>query len=126
MSDTLVVLLEDAVAGALTRSPGGRLSFAYHEEYRRRPEATPLSLSLPKQVGEHSGARLEAWLWGLLPDDDAVLRRWARQFHVRVASTRTKADPTQPRSRACSVTRCAPPPQRTPSAASPTRSRGTG
>jgi serine/threonine-protein kinase HipA len=86
MSETLVVLLEDAVAGTLTRSPGGRLAFAYDEDYRRRSETTPLSLSLPKQVREHAGARLEAWLWGLLPDNDAVLRRWARQFHVSASS----------------------------------------
>jgi serine/threonine-protein kinase HipA len=86
MSETLTVLLDNAVAGTLTRSPGGRLAFAYDEDYRRRSETTPLSLSLPKQVREHSGARLEAWLWGLLPDNDAVLRRWARQFHVSASS----------------------------------------
>lgn len=86
MSDTLVVVLEDAVAGTLTRSPGGRLAFAYDEEYRHRPETTPLSLTLPKQIRAHAGARLEAWLWGLLPDNDAVLRRWGRQFHVSASS----------------------------------------
>jgi len=86
MSETLTVLLDDAVAGTLTRSPGGRLAFAYDDDYRRRPETTPLSLSLLKQVREHAGARLEAWLWGLLPDNDAVLRRWARQFHVSASS----------------------------------------
>ena len=86
MSDTLVVALEDAVAGTLTRSSGGRLAFAYDEEYRRRTEATPLSLTLPKQIREHAGARLEAWLWGLLPDNDAVLRRWGRHFHVSASS----------------------------------------
>jgi len=86
MSESLVVVLDDAVAGTLTRSPGGRLAFAYDEDYRRRSETTPLSLSLPKQVREHTGARLEAWLWGLLPDNDAVLRRWARQFHVSASS----------------------------------------
>lgn len=86
MSDTLAVVLEDAVAGTLTRSAGGRLAFAYDERYRHRPETTPLSLALPKQIGEHAGARLAAWLWGLLPDNDAVLRRWSRQFHVSGAS----------------------------------------
>jgi len=86
MSETLVVVLDDAVAGTLTRSSGGRLAFAYDENYRQRPETTPLSLSLPKQIREHSGARLEAWLWGLLPDNDVVLRRWARQFHVSASS----------------------------------------
>jgi len=62
MSETLTVLLDGAVAGTLTRSPGGRLAFAYDEDYRRRSETTPLSLSLPKQIREHTGARLEAWL----------------------------------------------------------------
>lgn len=86
MNETLAVVLDDAVAGTLTRSPGGRLAFAYDENYRRRPETTPLSLSLPKQIREHTGARLEAWLWGLLPDNDAVLRRWGRDFHVSASS----------------------------------------
>jgi serine/threonine-protein kinase HipA len=86
MSETLVVVLDDAVAGTLRRSPRGRLAFAYDEDYCRRPDTTPLSLSLPKQIREHTGARLEAWLWGLLPDNDAVLRRWARQFHVSASS----------------------------------------
>ena len=80
--ETLVVVLEDAIAGTLTRSRGGRLAFSYEEDYRRRPETTPLSLTLPKQTSEHAGAKLDAWLWGLLPDDPAVLRCWARQFHV--------------------------------------------
>ena len=26
------------------------------------------------------------WLWGLLPDNEAVLRRWARHFHVSASS----------------------------------------
>lgn len=86
MSDALVVVLEDAVAGTLARSPGGSLTFTYDDDYRLRSEATPLSLSLPKQVREHTGSRLEAWLWGLLPDNDAVVRRWARQFHVSASS----------------------------------------
>lgn len=86
MSETLAVLLDDVVAGTLTRSAGGRLAFVYDDDYRRRPETTPLSLSLPKQIREHAGTRIDAWLWGLLPDDDAVLRRWARQLHVSASS----------------------------------------
>jgi serine/threonine-protein kinase HipA len=82
MSDALAVLLDDVVAGTLTRPASGRLAFSYDDDYRRTPDTTPLSLSLPKQIRRHTGAALEAWLWGLLPDDDAVLRRWGRQFHV--------------------------------------------
>jgi len=84
--DTLVVVLEDAIAGTLTRSPDRRLAFTYEVDYRRRPETTPLSLAIPKRTREHTGPRLEAWLWGLLPDDPAVLQAWARRFHVSPAS----------------------------------------
>lgn len=86
MSDALAVVLDEVVAGTLTRSAGGRLAFSYDETYRNRADTTPLSLSLPKQIRRHAGAALEAWLWGLLPDNDAVLQRWGRQFHVSPSS----------------------------------------
>jgi serine/threonine-protein kinase HipA len=86
MTDSLVVILEDAVAGTLTRLPNARLRFEYDDAYRRRPGATPLSLSMPTQVHTHSDRVVTPWLWGLLPDNDAVLARWAGQFHVSASS----------------------------------------
>jgi serine/threonine-protein kinase HipA len=86
MSDTLAVLMEDRHAGTLQRARGGRLTFTYEEDYRRRDGATPLSLSMPLQISAHRGAALTAWLAGLLPDNDAVLRRWAREFHANAKS----------------------------------------
>lgn len=86
MSDSLVVLLDDSVAGTLTRLPGGRLRFDYDDEYRTRRDRVPLSLSMPIQVRSHGDRTVTPWLWGLLPDNDAVLARWARQFHASAAS----------------------------------------
>jgi serine/threonine-protein kinase HipA len=86
MTDSLLVVLDDVIAGTLERLPGGRLRFDYTEEYRERPGATPLSLSMPSQVRSHSDRTITPWLWGLLPDNDAVLARWARQFHVSRSS----------------------------------------
>lgn len=86
MTDSLLVVLDDVVAGTLARLPGGKLRFDYTEEYRARPGATPLSLSMPPQVRSHSHRTITPWLWGLLPDNDAVLARWARQFHVSPSS----------------------------------------
>jgi serine/threonine-protein kinase HipA len=86
MTDTLLVVLDDVVAGTLARLPGGRLRFDYTEEYREHPGATPISLSMPLQVRSHSDRSITPWLWGLLPDNDAVLARWARQFHVSSSS----------------------------------------
>jgi serine/threonine-protein kinase HipA len=86
MTDSLLVVLDDVIAGTLERLPGGRLRFDYTEEYRERPRATPISLSMPPQVRSHSDRTITPWLWGLLPDNDAVLARWARQFHVSSSS----------------------------------------
>jgi len=86
MTDSLLVVLNDVIAGTLERIPGGRLRFDYTEEYRERPGATPISLSMPPQVRSHSDRTITPWLWGLLPDNDAVLARWARQFHVSSSS----------------------------------------
>ncbi|RKQ91626.1 serine/threonine-protein kinase HipA [Solirubrobacter pauli] len=86
MSDALVVLLEDQVAGTLTRRRGGGLRFSYEETYRGTADATPLSLSMPLALGEHGDAVVTPWLWGLLPDNDQVLERWAKRFQVSPAS----------------------------------------
>jgi serine/threonine-protein kinase HipA len=82
MSNMLVVLLDDAIAGTLTRLPGGRLRFDYDDEYRAAPSATPLSVSIPTVVRSHPDSIISPWLWGLLPDNPQVLGRWSREFHV--------------------------------------------
>ncbi|HEX9992558.1 MAG TPA: type II toxin-antitoxin system HipA family toxin [Acidimicrobiales bacterium] len=86
MTSTLVVLVGDTIAGALERSRNGRLTFVYAEDYQARGDRTPLSLSMSPRVRVHQDAVVTPWLWGLLPDNDAVLQRWARRFQVSLAS----------------------------------------
>ena len=86
MSDSLVVLLGDQVAGTVTRQSGGRLRFDYDPLYRQGEAATPLSLSMPVRIDSHPDRVVTPWLWGLLPDNDAVLRRWAREFQASASS----------------------------------------
>jgi serine/threonine-protein kinase HipA len=86
MTETLVAILEDAIAGTVTRLHGGRLRFEYDEEYRKKPGATPLSVSMPIKIRSHPDHVIAPWLWGLLPDNEAVLARWARQFHATASS----------------------------------------
>ena len=86
MSRVLLVILDDAVAGTLTRLAGGRLRFDYDDAYRERPGVTPLSMSMPTSVRSHADRFVSPWLWGLLPDNPAVLERWARQFHASASS----------------------------------------
>lgn len=81
----LVVLVGGEIAGTLTRVRG-KHAFEYTETYRSAPGATPLSVSMPKQVRSHSDAVVTPWLWGLLPDNEAVLARWAREFQASATS----------------------------------------
>jgi len=82
MTDTLTVLLGSQVAGTLTRAKSGKLTFVYDDAYRGAEAPTPLSVSMPPQIRSHPDRVVVPWLWGLLPDNDAVLARWARRFSV--------------------------------------------
>ena len=86
MSDLLMVILEDVVAGRLTRGPRGELRFDYEEDYRRRSNPTALSLSMPTAIKTHPSKVITPWLWGLLPDNSAVLDGWGRAFGVSASS----------------------------------------
>lgn len=86
MTDDLAVLMHDAVAGVVTRLPGGRLRFEYDPAYRAANGSTPLSFAMPLAFATHTDKVVTPWLWGLLPEDERVLARWSRQFHVSAAS----------------------------------------
>lgn len=86
MTDELHVVLEGRAAGTIRRLRGGRLRFEYDAAYRRDRASTPLSLSMPTAIGTHEDAIVTPWLQGLLPDDDAVLRRWARRFQTSTSA----------------------------------------
>jgi serine/threonine-protein kinase HipA len=81
----LVVLLEGQLAGRLDRD-GGKLRFTYDGNYRNGDDPTPISLSLPLAQQQHTGTPLENFLWGLLPDSDRVLERWAQRFDTTPGS----------------------------------------
>ena len=85
MSAALVVVMAGHVAGHVT-SKQSRLEFTYDDAYRISANATPLSVSMPLSQPVHRHVRVAPWLDGLLPDDDAVRRRWARRFQVSATS----------------------------------------
>jgi serine/threonine-protein kinase HipA len=86
MTDTLSVLLGEELAGTLTRLAGGRLRFDYDDDYREKRDPTPLSVSMPAALRSHPDGEISPWLWGVLPDNQAVLERWARNFHTSASS----------------------------------------
>lgn len=82
MTDELVVLLGGRQIGRVRRDARGRILLAYDQRWREAPDAYPLSLSMPLAAEEHGPAVLEAFLWGLLPDNELVLQRWGQKFQV--------------------------------------------
>ncbi len=78
----LVVLLEGVSVGQVFSDNRGRLRFVYEESWRLAADAYPLSLSMPLGLAEHTHTIVDAFLWGLLPDNALVLDSWGRQFQV--------------------------------------------
>ena len=80
--DQLCLLMGDTVAGTVRRLPTGRLAYDYDPAYATARSSTPVSVSMPLQVTSHADGKISPWLWGLLPDNDAVITRWSRASHV--------------------------------------------
>jgi serine/threonine-protein kinase HipA len=81
MTNQLIALLDGREVGTV-HYKNARLAFIYSDAWRIDPNAYPLSLSMPLASAEHGHARIEAFLWGLLPDNDRVLENWGRRFQV--------------------------------------------
>lgn len=82
MTSELIALLGGKEVGRVQRDGHGRLSLSYSDEWRADPDAYPLSLSMPVAAREHRRSAIETFLWGLLPDNERVLERWAAKFQV--------------------------------------------
>ena len=84
------MVIGGVAAGTLTRLPNARLRLEYNEPYRQRVDPTSLSLSMPVAVRAHTDDRrrqpVTNYLWGLLPDNEHVLDRWARHYQVSASS----------------------------------------
>jgi serine/threonine-protein kinase HipA len=83
MTAELIALLGGKEVGRVRSDGPGRLSFVYSDAWRQDfPDSYPLSLSMPLAAKQHGRAQTEAYLWGLLPDNEQVLARWAAKFQV--------------------------------------------
>lgn len=78
----LRVLIDDHPIGTAYQDARGTFRFIYDENYRRRDNAVPLSLSMPLTLAEHDDKALRPFLWGLLPDNDETLSQWGKGFSV--------------------------------------------
>jgi serine/threonine-protein kinase HipA len=82
MTKELIALLDGRETGRVVRGNRGKLTFTYNEQWRNAADAYPLSLSMPITLAEHPNAKIDPFLWGLLPDNEIILASWARKFHV--------------------------------------------
>ncbi len=80
MVDRLDVRIGRDRVGTLERTANGLLRFAYDEDWLERADATPLSVSMPLRSGAFEHDTVHPYLWGLLPDNEAVVDRWARTY----------------------------------------------
>ncbi len=76
----LIVTMGHERVGRLDGSDPRSLVFTYDDAWVEDPRATPLSVSLPVRPGPYGHAALVPYLWGLLPDNERVLARWARDY----------------------------------------------
>ena len=76
----LAVRMGGQLVGALDATDRRSLRFTYDPDYAASPASTPLSVSMPLRVSPYLHATIHPYLWGLLPDNDRVLERWAREF----------------------------------------------
>ncbi|WP_430544352.1 HipA N-terminal domain-containing protein [Xanthomonas nasturtii] len=78
----LIALIENQVIGYLAPDPHGHPRFTYTPDWQHSKSAIPLSLNLPLSKEDHRTEAVSAVLWGLLPDNEATLQRWASRFQV--------------------------------------------
>ena len=82
MTNELVALLDGKEVGRVHNDARGRLTFVYDSDWREARDAYPISLSMPLAAEEHGPSAVQSFLWGLLPDNERVLDRWAKKFQV--------------------------------------------
>ena len=78
----LDVFLDGAYIGELRQTDAGATTFMYDDDYRRHPDATPLSLSMPVSRATHPPRAVLPFLQGLLPDSPGKLDELAKAFHT--------------------------------------------
>lgn len=81
MKNELIAVANGRTMGTL-RYQSGRVSFEYDQLWRDDINSFPLSLSMPLAMREHGHSRVDSFLWGLLPDNEQVLQRWASRYQV--------------------------------------------
>ncbi len=78
----LYVYMDNDYLGDLIQLDTGRHAFRYADEWLEQKNGLPLSKSIPLAASYHEGPVVTHFFDGLLPDNEAIKKRWARQFEV--------------------------------------------
>jgi len=78
----LNLLMDGNTVGTVEQNIHGHPELVYDSSWAAADDTVPLSLSLPLTRPVHPTQTVSAVLWGLLPDNEATLDRWASSFHV--------------------------------------------
>lgn len=81
----LHVRMNDADVGRVERDRHGRMVLRYEDAWRTSGAAIPLSVALPLSARQHDSG-VEPYLWGLLPDNEVILDRWATRFQTSASN----------------------------------------
>lgn len=79
---SLFVMIENEWVGTLIPQGTHAFTFIYSDEWLVKPDACPLSLSMPLQEAPHKESYVYAFFDNLLPDNMAVRQRIQRQFSL--------------------------------------------
>jgi len=82
VSKELFVLMDNRRMGRVLQGEHGKLTLFYDQHWRKSESSYPLSLSMPLALSEHPHEKIDAFLWGLLPDNEGTLNRLRRDHHV--------------------------------------------
>jgi serine/threonine-protein kinase HipA len=77
----LIAIDDDLTVGIAVHDAKGRISFEYSQEWLT-DSRFPLSISIPLVAGSHKDSEVRPFLQGLLPDNENILRAWAKIHHV--------------------------------------------
>ena len=74
MTSELVALLDGKEVGRVHNDARGRLTFVYDDDMaQRRGRVSAVALDAARRPRSMAAAVIEAFLWGLLPDNEHVL-----------------------------------------------------
>jgi serine/threonine-protein kinase HipA len=76
----LNVFLNNELVGALQKDTSGAIAFSYDEQWVSKPDAVPVSLSLPLRGEPFRGGPVQSVFENLLPDSDGLRRLVAERI----------------------------------------------